>query len=525
MEQWYIMVRQVLAAAWHRRWLLLASAWIVCIAGWAGVYMVPDSFESSGRLYVDADAILTPLLQGLAIDTATANQLDMMQKTLLSRPNLEKLISATDLNLSVTSPQQREQLVLQLGKELKITSEGKNLFVVAYRNQNPRLAFQSVSGLLNIFMDKATGSNRSDMENAQKFLNQQIASYETQLRAAEQRRAEFRRKYLDILPLESNGGVSRLDSARVSVRNLEADLQDALAKRTALQEEARVTPPVLSVGTAIGQVLGTTSAQDPLTAAEAKLAELRARFTDHHPDVIITRQLIASLKANPPAAPKRAETSAPTQIGPGRSALTNPVYEQLRLRLVETESTISALQGRLDTAKHDLSRMEDLARAAPQVEAEHEDLDRGYNVLRKNYEELLARRESSNITAAADTGADKVRLRVIDPPQIPTLPVAPNRLLLMSLVLLAGLGAPVGLAILLSQTDRSIADLGRLRELGHPVLGAVSMVQRPFGRPMLYAQSLGISASLLLLLIVYGGLTTQVMDKHRVILSWISAHI
>src|SRR5262249_6430185 len=162
--------------------------------------------------------------------------------------------------------------------------------------------------------------NRSDMENAQKFLNQQIASYEGQLRAAEQRRADFRQKYMDILPLESNGGVSRLDSARISVRNLDADLQDARAKRNALQEEARLTPPVLPAVGTTAAALGGTPGADPLAAAEAKLAELRLRFTDRHPDVVITRQLVASLKSAPTAAESRRET--PTTVQPGiRSAL------------------------------------------------------------------------------------------------------------------------------------------------------------------------------------------------------------
>src|SRR3954471_18495609 len=125
MENWYFLLRRVLASAWRQRWALLASTWAVCVAGWIGVYTVPDSYESSGRLYVDADAILTPLLRGLAIDTATANQLEMMQRTLLSRPNLEKLISSTDLNLSVSTPQEKEQLVKRLGRDISVSSEGK----------------------------------------------------------------------------------------------------------------------------------------------------------------------------------------------------------------------------------------------------------------------------------------------------------------------------------------------------------------------------------------------------------------
>src|ERR1051325_11091078 len=386
-----------------------------------------------------------------------------MQKTLLSRPNLDKLISATDLNLSVKSPQDRELLVNRLGRDLKISYEGRNLFTVSYRGTDPRLAQQVVAGTLNIFMERATASNRLDMENAQKFLNQQIASYETQLRSAEKRRAEFRHKYMDILPLESNGGVSRLDSLRVTIRDLEADLKDEVAKRAALEQQERSTPPVYSAGASASTP---TSAQQALAAAEAKLTELRSRFTDQHPDVVITKQLINTLRATPNPAPTKPDE--PLTTGNLRGGTPNPVYEQLKLRLIETGATIGALQRRLDFAKQDLAKIEDLARAAPQVEAESADLDRGYAVLRKNYEELLARREASNITSAADTGADKVRLRMVDPPQVPSQPVAPNRLLLLSLVLLAGLAAPVGLAIVLSQVDQSIYDLGRLREFGYP---------------------------------------------------------
>ena len=66
--------------------------------------MIPNQFESSARLYVDADAILTPLLRGIAAESAPTTQLEILQRTLLSRPNLEKLISKTDLDLTVNSP-------------------------------------------------------------------------------------------------------------------------------------------------------------------------------------------------------------------------------------------------------------------------------------------------------------------------------------------------------------------------------------------------------------------------------------
>jgi hypothetical protein len=195
----------------------------------------------------------------------------------------------------------------------------------------------------------------------------------------------------------------------------------------------------------------------------------------------------------------------------------NPVYEQIKLRLIEVTGTILGLQERLDNARKDLARMEELARAAPQVDAEYQDLDRGYSILRKDYEELLTRREQSNITSAADTGADKVRLRIVDPPHMPTSPVAPNRLMLISLVLLAGVGAAGALAIVVSQMDQSIGDVGRLREFGLPVLGGISIVPSASTRPKVSLQGLGIGASLLLLLLIYGGLAGKILQINRVI--------
>jgi len=160
-----------------------------------------------------------------------------------------------------------------------VESEGGNLFTVSYRDKDPQLAHDVVAALVNIFMERATGSNRADMQNAQKFLNQQIAGYEVKLREAEQRRADFRHKYMDILPLESNGGVSRLEGLRISIRELDAQQKDAVEKRNSLQEQERTTSPVINAG----MVASDKGFQDSLAAAEAKLTELRLKYTDQPP--------------------------------------------------------------------------------------------------------------------------------------------------------------------------------------------------------------------------------------------------
>src|SRR5689334_24917768 len=88
MYQIQLLIRKQLKAAWRYRWPAVLLSWLVCAAGWVGVMRIPDTYESSAQLYIDADAILTPLLQGLTVSPSLASQVEILQRTLLSRPSL-----------------------------------------------------------------------------------------------------------------------------------------------------------------------------------------------------------------------------------------------------------------------------------------------------------------------------------------------------------------------------------------------------------------------------------------------------
>src|SRR5262249_51385239 len=151
---------------------------------------------------------------------------EYLQRTLLSRPNLQQVIHLSDLDLSPKGSAKavdQEELVQKLARDVVIKWQTQNLITIAYRNSDRVVAKNVVSALLTVFSENTTGSNRTEMENAKRFLNQQIQTYETQLRAAEQRRADFHEKYLDLLP-GLNGAASRLDEGRAAVAKLALDV-------------------------------------------------------------------------------------------------------------------------------------------------------------------------------------------------------------------------------------------------------------------------------------------------------------
>ena len=513
MDQARVLLSRYMRAAWRRRWLAVIVAWLLCGLGWAAVYSIPSSYESSARLYVDADAVLTPLLHGLAADTAPDSQLEILQRTLLSRPNLEKLISKTGLDLTLDSAADRDRLLTRLASAIKVNPQTKNLFTITYRDKSPRLAHDVVQSLLTIFVESATGGSRADMENARRFLEQQIKSYEQQLRAAEQRRADFRARYIEVLPADNSPNVPALDGARNQVDALDGRLQDALSARAALKKEVDGTPPMLV--TEAGGVAGGPGGRTKLQEAEDKLRVLLLQDTDQHPDVIAQRKLIESLRHAPADRAATASGSRTPTYSAGRS-VPNAVYDQLKVKLVDADATVVSLQRQRDDAVRYRDRLEKIQREQPGLIAEYQNMDRDYNVLRQNYEGLLERLQQTNIAQAADTQADKVKLQVIDPPRVPRLPAAPNRMLLVTGVLLGALAGGVGVTVLLAQLDRSFATADDLRGLGLPVLGGISILTLvPLRRRLMAA--FRVATAVALLVCVYGGIVLHILHSTALI--------
>lgn len=506
MESLSTTIFQYLHAIWRRKWMTAFAAWAICIVGWTVISLMPSKYESSARVYVDADGLLGPLLRGIAVEVDPAQQLDVLQRTLLSRPNLEELIHMADLDSRAKTTADKEALIRALPDSIEIKPQTKDLFTISYQDTNPTTARNVVQALLTIFAENTTGTTRDQMDNAQHFLNDQIAGYEQQLRDAEQRRADFRTQHLDVL--SGAGATQELQNAQQRLTDATNQLQDAIARRDALKEELGQLPQATTV--AGGQVIegvGPVAAQ--LADARAKLAQLRTQFTDEYPDVVALKSQIADLESR-----LSSDHGSPV-AGAGRAQINGTVYEQVQVQLVEQQSQVASLQQRVSEAQADVKRLQGLAATAPEIEAQAQDIDRNYDVLKKNYDELLSRREATNLSQAADTKADQIQFRVVDAPQVPLTPIAPNRPVLFSAVLIAGVLGGLLIPIMLAQIDRSFATLHRLRGLGLPVVGGVSYVAMFRTRAQETLETAGFGATALALLMLYGVLIAITFDFHR----------
>ena len=475
MNEYFSQIGFYLRAIWRRRWYGLAVAWLVCIAGWIWVAKLPDVYASSARVYVDTNTMLGPLMRGLSVDTNVYQQIDIMQRTLLSRPNLEKVARMTDLDLTVNTPGEMETLVEQLRANITIRLQGTNLFSIGYRANDPNLAKRVVQALLTIFVESQLGANRKDLDQARRFVEEQIRSYAVKLDAAEKARAEFRQKNIGLLS-GKGGYFENLQAARDELAKMRGQLSDAISQRDEIRKQLAPVPEYIetadsTAGTGPPSELGVR-----ILKLEASLDQLRLQFTDKHPDVIAVKRRLKKLREQ-----AQAEAAPPADGGDGAPvAITktlNPLYKEIKLSLVTLEANVATLKQRVANQKNKIARLEKMVNTIPAVDLQLSKLNRDYGILKENYEKLLSRRESARMASDLETKADKIQFRVVDPPELPVEPDGPNRLLFLTIVLLGGIGAGLGFGFVLSQVDETIATPNRLREkFVVPVLGTISRI-------------------------------------------------
>ncbi|MEZ5710781.1 MAG: GNVR domain-containing protein [Blastomonas sp.] len=452
-------------SVWQRRWMALAIAWAICILGWLAVALVPNSYESQARVFVQMQSILPDKIGITPNDRK--RQIDRIEQTLVSASNLEKVVRATDLGKTIASPRELEGAVSGLRQSIKVTSERENLFqIVATASAGGRsdaeaakLSRDIVQKLIDIFVEENLADGRGETSDTLRFLDAQLEQRQKELEAAEQKRVQFETENLGLLP--GVGSISeRMATARQELNQIDSQLISAQSALAAINGQLAGTPSTISVPGGGG------GARGQLAQVQGQLAAARARGqTDQHPDVIALKNQISQLQAQ-----ARNEPS-------GSYGTPNPAYSSLQSIRADRQATVAALQARKNAIQADLSTMSAKQTQEPGIAAEQARLNRDYEVLKQQYDKLLSDREEVRLRGQVETETDAIRFELIDPPVAPRAPIAPNRPLLLVLVLFVGIGGGIGAAFAHSQLRSTYPTAARLeRASGLPVIGSISQI-------------------------------------------------
>jgi polysaccharide chain length determinant protein (PEP-CTERM system associated) len=195
MEEYLPILITYLKGIWKCRWYAVTITWIVFLIGSIVVYSLPDKFQATARVFVDTQGILKPLLSNMTTTPNMEQQVSIMGRTLISRPNIERVLRMVDLDINATTVKDHEQLVNGLMEKIILNGTGRdNLYTVSYTHKDPKIAKEVVQSILTIFVEGSFGDKSLDSNNAVKFISEQIKIYEDKLVIAENALKNFKIK-------------------------------------------------------------------------------------------------------------------------------------------------------------------------------------------------------------------------------------------------------------------------------------------------------------------------------------------
>ncbi len=495
-----------LLGMWRYRWYAMVSVWLIVIAGWTVIWHMPDRYSSNAKVEVDTESMLRPLLVGLTVETDIHHRLQMLTRTMLTRPNLERLVQMADLDTAGKSAGEIDSLLGSISRRIQInTTREQNFYTISFEDKDPAVAQRVVNALLTIFVDNTLGDKRTDSTAAQRFLDQQIMEYESRLLAAEERLQEFRKANAQYMTGTGQTYFQRLEAAQIQLKEARLQLEEEERRRDEISRQLSGERPAFGFGTPVDIPGGgmPTPLDTRIQLLYSRLDELLLQYTDNHPDVRAVRETLAALEK------LKAEELAARAALPAATALPdqNPVFQQMRISLAQAEATAASLQVRVREYEQRVDNLNRMVNTIPEVEAQLQRLDRDYDIHKQNYEALVTRRETAKITDEAAQSGDSIKLKVVDPPRVPLSPSGPDRVMFSSAVVVTALGIGFGIAFLLSQLWPVFFDRRSLRQVtGLPVLGGISRVWTNEQISDRRRRLTVFSASLFVLVICYGGL-------------------
>ncbi|MGE0181844.1 MAG: XrtA system polysaccharide chain length determinant [Parvularculaceae bacterium] len=438
---------------WRRRWAVAAVVWASAALGFIGLWLIPDKFESNAVVYVQTETVLDPVMNGVTARPNYEKRVEVMKLQLLTRPNVEEIIYRAGLDKQVTAKEPRmrkaqmERLIDWVAGEITITSPQEMYFNINYKNSDPVVARNVVDAALNLLIEQDLGASISENEEARKRLNAEITAFDERLTAKEQEVAAYRRAHAEELALVEGNDRRR-------------DLMEGDLSRVT-DELAYAERRVATLRNLLGSAQSTSSGAE-LEKLSVELAALRSQYQEDYPDIQAVKARIAQLQAS-------GVNARPS----------DPEYKRLSAELRAAQDVVAGLNDRQKRLRSDLDLLAVTIGQAPRVVADLQRIERDYEQTRKNYEELIERRDRLSITANLGAGSQGVAYRIFERPETSLIPASQKfRIMLIAFVILGAIAAGVAAAFILTWMQKSFSQTDDLQSaFGLPVLGALSEVR------------------------------------------------
>ena len=439
--------------AWKRKWLIiLPTIAIATSVAWV-VHRLPDIYLSETLIVVKASTLPSGVVPTLSDDNLT-RQLTSIAQVVTSRSSLEPLVIKYDLYRAERLRGEPMEVMIDIMRNnIKVevnTSRNDitNGFNIGYRGRDPRSTQAVAADLATKYIDAQTTATISASASAKQFIEAQTNQVKQELDDIDKRRLEFMNKNLGNLPQEEASLVGQLTGLREQQKALISEVGRLQDRRSAISSQLAIARKQTENNrTDVAENMTdpkTTQAWGNLVqrkaSLESELQRLLAELRPKHPDVQAKQIELDSVKKEMDGMVsewKERIKEKEAKLAKRPDLLVNDLETQAKL----TDGEIKRQQDMLAGNEKQISELMQRLNSVPGAQVALGALDREYATAKANYDQLLVQQNRISLGADADTQQQGAGIQVIDPANLPVVPVAPKRLML------SGLGLGLGLAL------------------------------------------------------------------------------
>jgi polysaccharide chain length determinant protein (PEP-CTERM system associated) len=484
----------------RRWWIILIPTVALCMASYLGSLLLMDQYTSTTLVLVEGQKVPDSYVKSIVTEDI-GQRLGTMQEQILSRTRLEPIIEKFDLYSTDNSEMRHILKRLGLSKydrgqvpmegrvdsfrsaisvtpvQSLVTSRNNELpgFTISFSAGDPRLAQRVCSEITSMFIEENLRQREQSAVGTTDFLKGQLDDAKKRLDEQDARLADFKRKYMGSLPGNEQSDMnmmtaygSRLDAVTSELTRVQQDkayAETLLAQQLSAWQNSQKSGEIRD-----------DSLERQLGDLQAQLVAMRAHYTEGYPDVVKLKEDIAALQKKIADNAKQSESSAGQSVPPTNRP-EPPQIQRLRFQVHQMDILVRQKAQEQTRLKEQLAAYQRRLSMSPAVEEQYKEITRDHQTAVQFYNDLLAKKDQSEMATDLERRQQGEQFRVMDPPDLPQRPSFPNRPLYAAYGLAFGLVFGAGLAFLLEARDESLRTEKDVEHfLGLPTLASVPMI-------------------------------------------------
>jgi polysaccharide chain length determinant protein (PEP-CTERM system associated) len=453
----------------ERRYLfIITSLCVMSIIVW-GSYFIPKKYEAKSVIFIERN-VIEDLVKGIAITPSMHARIKVLRDTMLSRSLVLDVLRKLDLDSQAKDNAELEEMIMKFQEKTNIkVRSNNNLVTVSFVNKDPVLARDYINNLVNMYVEKNIFAKRKEAYDATRFLKEQVAFFKEKMDKGEEAIIKFRQNQGIYIAMDERSVINEIKDYQKEIEKLKIRKNELTATLDSIKKQLKNEKPFTVT------VFSTKEIEGTIESLENRLMQLLTRYTENYPEVIKLRAQIEALKKQHKAEPAgRSKGSTESEI-----STANPVYQQLKQKMMEIDAEINALNAKEKHLQRLIAEKEEELRHIPESKKKLADLEQERDSYKNVYEKLLERLGQSEVSKQMEIEDKATTFRIIEPAVLPTIPVSPNRKLLIFAGIAIGFLSGFGLVFLLDYTDSSVRTLDTLKTFGLPVLAIIPTIQSP----------------------------------------------